>query len=273
VKKRLLIIDGSQMVYAAHHAMANLKTKDGHPSGVVYGCYNTLIQLKAQYTHMAFVLDRHRHKTFRHELFPEYKAGRSDAPEEIGLQIKDLKKLVKAMGIPLLIPPKKYEADDMIGSIAYKNRKRNTTVRSRDKDFMYLLQYGIHIHTGKKFVTPQFVFEKFGVRDPKQVFDWLCICGDLIDGIPGVKGWGPKTTVKYLNGGGTVASLLKDKKLLKPSQRNQLRMSRKLVKIVLNLETPTFKELSAGRGDPEALKKILERYSIKPAMQLKSLFR
>lgn len=268
--KTLLIIDGSQMVYASHFAKRKLITSTGTPSGVIHGVYMTMWSLRDRYTHIAFVLDRHRHQTFRHKIWKGYKSNREHKEEDIGIQDSDMQQVVKTLGIRVLYPPKGYEADDLIASLAHQYGPHiSTTIRSRDKDFLPLLGR-VKIHDGKTYLSKSNVKDRFGIDAPKRVHDFLTISGDGADGIPGIKGWGKVKTSKWINEGGTWKTLLASDMLTK-KERKSLKMSNKLVRMVRTLVVPSMRHLLVTPVNEEELKSILDKYEIKVAPKLKKL--
>lgn len=224
-KGRLILVDGSHMMYRAYHAFQahNLTAADGTPTGAVFGTMNSLQQLlKDGPTHIAFVLDGGG-KNHRHEMFPEYKAGRPKSPDDMKVQIKHIKKLVRTLGIRA-IRRKGEEADDLIGSIAVKAAREGYEVLivSGDKDFNQLVSKRITIYNQQKrmWITTKVVTTNYGIT-PKQFVDYLALMGDKVDNIPGIPGCGPVTAVRWLQTFGNIDTLLGSHKKL-PKRESEL---------------------------------------------------
>jgi DNA polymerase I len=216
-KDKLFIIDGMAIAYRAHFALIRnpLVTSDGRHISATYGFLNALLKIirdeDPDYLVVAFDA---KEKTFRHERYPEYKATREKMPFEMRPQIQWIKNILEAMNIPMIELPG-YEADDIIGSMAKKAEVENidTYMVSGDKDFMQLVNEHIFLYspaTGKRPLTiydVEGVKEKWGVP-PENIIDLLGLMGDSSDNIPGVKGVGEKTAVKYLQQYGSLDALL-----------------------------------------------------------------
>ena len=197
----LLIIDGSSFVFRAFHAMPPLTSPTGKPTGATRGVINMLKLMQKKYTttHWACVFDAPG-KTFRDEIHPEYKATRSETPNDLISQLQDIYDIIKAMGIPVIIQSG-IEADDIIGSLAILGKKsgKKVLIATGDKDFAQLVDDDITLINTMTNETLDIngVINKFGVR-PDQIIDYLSLVGDKVDNIPGVDKCGPKTAVKWL---------------------------------------------------------------------------
>ncbi|MEE9334515.1 MAG: DNA polymerase I [Granulosicoccaceae bacterium] len=197
----IVLVDGSSYLYRAFHAMPPLTNSKGQPTGAVHGVVNMLRRLIADYSPscMAVVFDA-KGKTFRDDIYSEYKANRPSMPDDLRSQIEPLHKIVKALGMPLIIESG-VEADDVIGTLAYQasERKLKTIISTGDKDMAQLVDdYVTLINTMNNTTMDALgVEEKFGVR-PDQIIDYLSLVGDTSDNIPGVPSCGPKTAVKWL---------------------------------------------------------------------------
>lgn len=214
---RLFIIDGMAIAYRAHFALIRspLVTSDGRHISATYGFLNALFKIirdeDPNYLVVAFDA---KEKTFRHERYPEYKATREKMPFEMRPQIQWIKDILAAMNIPMIEIPG-YEADDIIGTLAKYAEKEgiDTYMVSGDKDFMQLVNDHVFLYapaTGKRPLTiynAEAVKEKWGVA-PENIIDLLGLMGDSSDNIPGVKGVGEKTAVKYLKKFGSLDNLL-----------------------------------------------------------------
>ncbi|MCP4413007.1 MAG: DNA polymerase I, partial [Gammaproteobacteria bacterium] len=200
-KTPLILVDASSYLFRAFYAMPELTNSKGNPTGTIYGVINMMMKLISQFkpTHMAMVFDA-KGKTFRNDLFPDYKAHRPPMPDELRQQIEPLHHLIKALGVPLVVVPD-VEADDVIGTLAVKAAKDNIPVliSTGDKDMAQLVTDSVHLINTMNNVTldPDGVMEKFDVR-PDQIIDYLALMGDTSDNIPGIPKVGPKTAAKWL---------------------------------------------------------------------------
>jgi DNA polymerase-1 len=198
-----LLVDGSSYLYRAFHVpnLQQLTNASGEPTGAALGVVNMLRSLIADYDpeYMAVVFDA-RGKTFRHEMYDEYKANRPSMPEELAVQVEPLHALVRAMGLPLL-QVGGVEADDVIGTLATQASANGmeTVISTGDKDMAQLVdQHVTLVNTmSRTMLDSDGVFEKFGVQ-PRQIIDFLALTGDTSDNIPGVPKVGPKTAAKWL---------------------------------------------------------------------------
>ncbi|MEA2076475.1 MAG: DNA polymerase I [Candidatus Marinimicrobia bacterium] len=251
-KDKLFIIDGMAIAYRAHFALIRnpLVTSDGRHISATYGFLNALLKIVRDENpdYLAVAFDS-KEKTFRHERYPEYKATREKMPFEMRPQIQWIKDILAAMNIPMIEMPG-YEADDIIGTLAKKAEVENidTYMVSGDKDFMQLVNDRIFLYapaTGKRSLT---IYDKDGVKEkwgvpPENIIDLLGLMGDSSDNIPGVKGVGEKTAVKYLQKYGSLDALLEAapdipnekqrQKLLE--EADMARLSRELATIDINV--------------------------------------
>ena len=203
MKDRVFIIDGSSYLYRAYHAMPPLSTSKGQPTGAIKGVTNMLMTLKkdSEGSPIIVVFDA-KGKTFRSEIYKDYKANRPPMPDDLREQLEPLKEICKAIGFPL-IEISGVEADDVIATLVNKAKEKNfkAVVSSLDKDLMQLVEDpNITIMNTMKhqIFTEDKVFEKFGVQ-PNQIRDMLALVGDSSDNIPGVPKVGQKTAAKWLN--------------------------------------------------------------------------
>lgn len=196
-----VLVDGSSYLFRAFHALPPLTNSKGEPTGAIYGVVNMLRKLLLEYKpkHIAVVFDC-KEKTFRHEMFPEYKANRTEMPQELAPQIKPLHEVIRAMGLPLIAIPG-VEADDVIGTLALQASKAGlfTVISTGDKDMAQLVTDNIIlVNTMSETIYDRAgVIKKFEVT-PEQMIDYLSLIGDSVDNIPGVHKVGPKTAVKWL---------------------------------------------------------------------------
>ena len=209
--KPFILVDGSSYLYRAFHALPPLTNSRGEPTGAVYGVANMLRKLVQDYTpdRIAVVFDA-KGKTFRDELFAEYKAHRPPMPDELRAQIEPLHALVRAMGLPLL-QVSGVEADDVIGTLATQAAQQgmHTVISTGDKDMAQLVDDHVTLINTMSNTTmnPDGVVEKFGVP-PERIIDYLALVGDTSDNIPGVPKVGPKTAAKWLNEYGSLDEII-----------------------------------------------------------------
>src|SRR5690606_23813142 len=209
--KPLLLVDGSSYLFRAFYALPDLKTSDGLHTGAVRGVIGMLRKLAKDYqgSPIAVVFDA-RGKTFRDEIYPEYKANREAMPDVLGEQIPYIHDIIRAMGLPLLIVPE-VEADDVIGTLATQatEERRETVISTSDKDMAQLVSEHVTLvdTMSGKTLDRQGVIEKFGVP-PERIVDLLALTGDSIDNIPGVPKVGVKTAAKWLNEHGTLEGVI-----------------------------------------------------------------
>ncbi len=242
----IVLVDGSSYLYRAFHAMPPLTNSKGQPTGAVHGVVNMLRRLVADYQpkSMAVVFDA-KGKTFRDDIYKEYKANRPSMPDDLRSQIEPLHKIVKAMGMPLIIEPG-VEADDVIGTLAHQasEHKLNTIISTGDKDMAQLVDDHVTLINTMNNTTmdAQGVEEKFGVR-PDQIIDYLSLVGDTSDNIPGVPSCGPKTAVKWLAAHDTLEAVIENADSVKGKIGEKLRaaidhlpMSKDLATIRTELE-------------------------------------
>ena len=207
----LVLVDGSSYLYRAFHAMPALANSRGEPTGAVYGVVNMLRRLLADYAteNMAVVFDA-KGRTFRDDIYPEYKAHRPPMPDELSVQIEPIHAIIRALGLPL-IEVEGVEADDVIGTLARAAAAagRDTVISTGDKDMAQLVDGHVRlVDTMKDAVYDRdAVVAKFGVT-PEQIVDYLALVGDTSDNIPGVPGIGPKTAAKWLQQYGSLDAIV-----------------------------------------------------------------
>ena len=196
-----VLVDGSSYLYRAYHAMPELTNSKGQSTGTIYGVVNMLRKLLRDYqpSHIAVVFDA-KGKTFRDDIFPEYKANRPPMPDDLREQIEPIHAIVRAMGLPLLMVDG-VEADDVIGTLAQQATEQSikTVISTGDKDMAQLVnQHVTLINTMSNTLTDvAAVHEKYGIG-PNRIIDYLALMGDKVDNIPGVPSVGPKTATKLL---------------------------------------------------------------------------
>ena len=232
------LIDGSGYIFRAYYALPPLSRKsDGLPTGAVSGFCSMLFKLLEDSksnqnlqkpTHFAVIFDSAR-KTFRNEIYSEYKANRSEAPDDLAPQFEYIRKSVLAFNLPSVDLPN-YEADDLIATYVDQIIKKGAkvTIVSSDKDLMQLYQKNVRIFDPmkNKFVTEEDVIKKFGV-DASKVIDVQSLAGDSSDNVPGVPGIGVKTAAELINKYGTLEKLLKSAHEIKQNKRRETLLENK----------------------------------------------
>lgn len=236
MSQRLFLLDGMALLYRAHFAFikAPIRTSDGVNTSALYGFANTLLDIlkNQQPTHLAVALDTSA-PTPRHEMFPAYKAQREEMPEDISSAIPQIKRLMEAMNIPILVRDG-YEADDIIGIMAKRAEKEGieTFMVTPDKDFGQLVSEHVKIYkpgrsgADTEILGVKEVCERWGIERPEQVIDILGLMGDAVDNIPGVKGFGEKTATTLIQQFGSVENLLANTAQLKGKQKEKLEASK-----------------------------------------------
>lgn len=262
-----ILVDGSSYLFRAYHALPPLTNSKGEPTGAIVGVINMLRKLINEYhpQHMAVVFDTPG-KTFRHEMYSEYKANRPPAPDDLVSQIGPLYEIVRAMGLPLLLI-EGVEADDVIGTLARQAAEQgmDTLISTGDKDMAQLVDKHVTlINTMSDTVTDiQGVRDKFGVA-PEQIIDYLALTGDSADNIPGVHKCGPKTAAKWLQQYGSLDEIIahadefkgKIGEYLRDSLE-QLPLSRKLTTIDTSVPLELGpSELQPQKAEVEELRKL-----------------
>ena len=246
-EKKLFLIDGNSLLYRSYYAIQRLSTSQGFPTNAIYGFINTLRKIVEQEKphYLGIVFDTGK-PTIRHQMFKAYKAHRKPMPEDLIPQVPILKKVIRAMNIPLF-QYENYEADDVLGSLAQKAGERRipAVLVSTDKDLLQLVDEGTAVFNPAKeiYLDEAKVKEVFGVA-PSQVVDVLSLWGDPSDNVPGVPGIGEKTSKQLINQFGSLENLLhrlsevKNPRLREKIEQNRekLEVSRQLVTIERNLD-------------------------------------
>ena len=211
MNKTLLLVDGSSYLYRAFHAMPDLRNAEGAPTGAIYGMINMLRKLRNDYSaaYIACVFDA-KGKTFRDDLYPEYKGHRPSMPEDLARQIEPIHEAVRALGWPILMVDG-VEADDVIGTLAVQavEHGMQAVISTGDKDMAQLVNEHVTlINTmSNEKLDHAGVIAKFGVP-PERIVDYLTLIGDAVDNVPGVDKVGPKTAVKWLTQYGSLDQIV-----------------------------------------------------------------
>ena len=276
-KHRLLLVDGSSYLYRAFHAMPDLRNGAGDPTGAIYGMVNMMRRARSELKadHIACVFDA-KGKTFRDEMYSEYKAHRSPMPEDLVKQIEPIHAMVKALGWPVLMVSG-VEADDVIATLSCQATQAGweTIISTGDKDLAQLVNASvtlINTMTNEK-LDIEGVIEKFGVP-PERIVDYLSIIGDAVDNVPGVPKAGPKTANKWLAEFGDLDNLMANAEQVKGVVGENLRASlewlpkaRELITVKKDCDLDPhllrLDDLHAKPEDTPLLRELFERYAFK----------
>ena len=274
----LLLVDGSSYLYRAFHALPDLRTSKGEPTGAIRGVLSMLRRLESDYKaeFRACVFDA-KGKTFRDDWYPEYKANRPSMPDDLRAQIEPLHEAVKAEGWPLLCVDG-VEADDVIGTLTRRALERGweVVISTGDKDLTQLVGPGVRwVNTMSDEVLDEAgVTAKFGVP-PERIVDYLALVGDTVDNVPGVDKCGPKTAVKWLSEYGTLDNLVANAAKVGGKVGENLRkhleflpLGRRLVTVSTDVVLPVqLEDLPARDDDKIALRALYERFEFKGWLQ------
>ena len=280
--KTLLLIDGSSYLYRAFHALPDLRSPAGVPTGALHGIINMLKRLMKEVPadYIGCVFDA-KGKTFRDDLYPEYKAQRPSMPDDLRVQIEPIHAAIAAMGIPILMV-EGVEADDVIGTLA-KTAERDgiaTVISTGDKDMAQLVAPLVRLENSmsNENLDEAGVLAKFGVP-PALIVDYLALIGDTVDNVPGVPKCGPKTAVKWLAEYGTLDGVMANAANISGVVGQNLRdtlewlpMGRTLVTIKcdvdLQQEMPAgFDSLRPREADKATLATLFETYGMRTALK------
>src|SRR5689334_16804505 len=265
--ERLYIVDGHGYIFRAHYGLMNvsrgerrevrLSTSEGMPTGALYVFARMLMRLEEdnQPKRIAVVFDdKSGKRTFRAEMYPDYKAHRKETPEELSVQMEYFSKIVEGLGWPCLAVPG-VEADDVIATLVVEAKQRGweVVIYSADKDIMQLIGDGVSMIDAlhQKTYTREEVIKKMGVP-PEKIPDFLALVGDTSDNIPGIKGVGDKTAAGLLEQYGTLDNLIAANPVVPrikvkqpfsdPEQLERVKISRKLVELRRNVPLPVALE-------------------------------
>lgn len=269
--KKIALIDGYGFVFRAYHSLPPLTRQDGTPVGAVYGFTNMLIKLLAglDVSHVAVVFDSGS-KTFRNDIFADYKANRPPCPEDLKPQFPIVREAAESLSLPIL-EKIGFEADDVIATITKKAVEKGyeVLVVSSDKDLMQLVSSHVFMYDAmkNKFIGRDEVREKFAV-EPEQVVDVLALMGDSSDNVAGVRGIGPKTAAELITEYGSLEELLENLDSIKQAKRQQLLiegkdsaiLSKKLVSLAYDVDLGVeIDDLEIRQFDPHKLISFLEQ--------------
>ena len=272
--KKLVLVDGSSYLYRAYHAMPDLTTSSGETTGAIYGVINMLRrQLKEHPSDYLVVVFDAPGKTFRDDIYPDYKSNRPPMPDDLRAQIAPTHDVIQAMGIPLLSVAA-VEADDVIGTLSTTASAMSidTDIMSGDKDLAQLVGKQVRLIDSMKGETYDTagIKSRFGVA-PEQIVDYLTLVGDAVDNVPGVPKVGPKTATRWLETYRTLDNLVAHAEDIKGKVGDNLRqfleqlpVSRQLVTIKTDVELDvTPKDLIQSTPDEDRLRELFSRLEFK----------
>jgi DNA polymerase-1 len=272
--KTLLLVDGSSYLYRAFHALPDLRAPHGEPTGAIHGVLNMLRRLRKEVPadYIACVFDA-KGKTFRDDIYPQYKANRPSMPDDLAAQIAPLKEAITALGWPL-IEIEGVEADDVIGTLTREAEREGmkVVISTGDKDIAQLVDPNVTLVNTMSNETLDVagVEKKFGVG-PDRFIDYLTLVGDSVDNVPGVEKVGPKTAVKWLSQYGTLDDVVKHAREIGGVVGENLRKSldwlpraRELLTIKQDVKLPVkVQDLTDRPPDTPKLAELFDRYGLK----------
>ena len=282
MQNTLLLVDGSSYLYRAFHALPDLRSPDGHPTGAMHGMVNMLRRLRIDYpaAYIACVFDA-KGKTFRDDMYADYKATRAPMPDDLRLQIEPIHEVVRHMGWPILMVDG-VEADDVIGTLSVQASAlgMKTVVSTGDKDLAQLVNDKVMlINTmSNEKLDEAGVLAKFGVP-PNRIIDYLTLIGDTVDNIPGVAKCGPKTALKWLAQHDSLENLMQHAGSITGAVGENLRQAlpwlpqgRALITVKTDCDlaghmATITESLVAQPEDKEALKAFFERFGFKTLLR------
>ena len=278
--KTLLLVDGSSYLYRAFHAMPDLRNSQNEPTGAIHGVLNMLRRLHKDYPsdYSACVFDA-KGKTFRDDIYPEYKANRASMPDDLRVQIEPLHEAIKALGWPLIVE-NGVEADDVIGALAKQAEREGirTIISTGDKDITQLVNEQITVVNTMRDAFRRVddvldiagVEKKFGIP-PRLIIDYLVLIGDTSDNVPGVEKVGPKTAVKWLTQYGSLENIVANADAITGVVGENLRKAlpwlptaRELITIRTDIGIQeSFSDLSPQAIDKAKLAELFDRFEFK----------
>ncbi len=277
-KDPIILVDGSSYLYRAYHALPPLTTSKNQPTGAIKGVISMIKRVLIDHpdSPLAVVFDA-KGKTFRHDMYSEYKANRPPMPEDLVQQIEPIHRIISLMGIKLIMIPG-VEADDVIGTLAEQARQKklNTVISTGDKDMTQLVCDNVSVVNtmSGELLDENGVMNKFGVG-PELITDYLALIGDKSDNVPGVDKVGPKTAVKWLNEYKNIEGIKKNAESIGGKVGENLRSSietldlaHELVKIKTDVPIEiTIEDLAVSESDAEQLSEVYKELEFNSWLQ------
>ena len=277
-KDPIILVDGSSYLYRAYHALPPLTTSKNQPTGAIKGVISMIKRVLIDHpdSPLAVVFDA-KGKTFRHDMYSEYKANRPPMPEDLVQQIEPIHRIISLMGIKLIMIPG-VEADDVIGTLAEQARQKklNTVISTGDKDMTQLVCDNVSVVNtmSGELLDQNGVMKKFGVG-PELITDYLALIGDKSDNVPGVDKVGPKTAVKWLNEYKNIEGIKKNAESIGGKVGENLRSSietldlaHELVKIKTDVPLEiTIEDLAVSESDAEQLSEVYKELEFNSWLQ------
>ena len=274
----IILVDGSSYLYRAYHALPPLTTSKNQPTGAIKGVISMIKKILIDHPEspLAVVFDA-KGKTFRHDMYSEYKANRPPMPEDLVQQIEPIHQIITLMGIKLIMIPG-VEADDVIGTLAEQARQKrlDTVISTGDKDMTQLVCKNVSVVNtmSGELLNESGVLKKFGV-EPKYITDYLALIGDKSDNVPGVEKVGPKTAVKWLDEFGDIDGIKSNAESIGGKVGENLRASletldlaHQLVKIKTDVELDLgIEDLNVGEPNSKELSKIYKELEFNAWLQ------
>ena len=274
----IILVDGSSYLYRAYHALPPLTTSKNQPTGAIKGVISMIKKILIDHPEspLAVVFDA-KGKTFRHDMYSEYKANRPPMPEDLVQQIEPIHQIITLMGIKLIMMPG-VEADDVIGTLAEQARQKrlDTVISTGDKDMTQLVCKNVSVVNtmSGELLNESGVLKKFGV-EPKYITDYLALIGDKSDNVPGVEKVGPKTAVKWLDEFGDIDGIKSNAESIGGKVGENLRASletldlaHQLVKIKTDVELDLgIEDLKVGEPNSKELSKIYKELEFNAWLQ------
>jgi len=271
-KNKLVLIDGHSLAYRAFHALPeDMKTSQGELTNAIFGFTSMLLNVlrDEKPTHIAVTFDKGR--TFRHDIYPEYKAHRVKMPDEMRSQMARIRQVVETLGIPIF-EQEGYEADDLLGTLSRQAEEQgvNTLIVTGDRDLLQLVDERIHVLTSRRRFSDTVVYDTKGVKQrygltPDQLLDLKAMMGDQSDNIPGVRGVGEKTATKLLQQYGSLEEIYAHLDEVQTRFRNKLDEGREMAHLSRRLgaivrDAPVQLDLDACRTRSFDRKPVLELF-------------
>ncbi len=271
---QVILVDGSSYLFRAFHAIREMNTSSGFPTNAIRGVISMIRKLEKEYAgaKLVVVFDA-KGKTFRNDLYSEYKANRPPMPDDLRVQIQPIHDIIRAMGLPLLVI-EGVEADDVIGTLAHEASQKgvNALISTGDKDMAQLVTEHVTLMNTMTdtYMDVEGVKEKFGVP-PERIIDYLALMGDKVDNIPGVDKCGPKTAVKWLTEFDSLEGVIEHADKVKGKVGENLRavldklpLSYELATIRLDVELPqALNDIQMQPVDESALLALFKEYEFK----------